>query len=102
MAAGVAKVVLTLIPATLMLAVIAALALLWLRRALHLGLMQESREVAITRTIVCSNCGRLTPEHTFCGNCGISLRALPKERPTRQPQTAEPPAPEAPSTENQP
>ncbi|MEX2546642.1 MAG: hypothetical protein WD830_02490 [Chloroflexota bacterium] len=79
-AAGVAKAVLTLVPATLVLAVLAALALLWLRRALHLGLLQESREIEIERSITCPSCGRLTPEHTFCGNCGVSLRALPKGR----------------------
>jgi len=79
-AAGLAKTLLTLIPATIVLAVIAAVALLWLRRGLHLGLMQESREISVARSIVCPNCGRPTPEHTFCGNCGISLRALPKER----------------------
>jgi hypothetical protein len=79
-AAGLAKSTLPLIPATAVLAVLASLALLWLRRALHLGLLQESREIEITRSVGCPNCGRPTPEHTFCGNCGISLRALPKER----------------------
>ena len=77
-AAGLAKSALTLVPATVVLALLAAIALLWLRRALHLGLQQESREIVITRSIHCPNCGRLTPEHTFCGNCGISLRALPR------------------------
>lgn len=82
-AAGLAKATLTLIPATVVLAVIAAVALLWLRRALHLGLLQESREIEIEGSISCPNCGKQTPEHTFCGNCGVSLRALPKgRRPT--------------------
>ena len=79
-AAGLAKSALTLIPATLALAVVAAVALVWLRRALHLGLLQEAREIEIERSISCPNCGRPTPEHTFCGNCGVSLRALPKQR----------------------
>jgi hypothetical protein len=79
-AAGLAKSTLPLIPATALLAVLAALALLWLRRALHLGLLQESREIEVTRSLSCPNCGRPTPEHTFCGNCGVSLRALPKQR----------------------
>ena len=84
--AGLAKATLTLIPATVVLAVIAALALLWLRRALHLGLLQESREIEVERSISCPNCGKQTPEHTFCGNCGISLRAMPKaRRPKRTP-----------------
>lgn len=79
-AAGLARAALTLIPATVVLAVLAAAALLWLRRALHLGLLQESREIEIEQSISCPNCGKRTPEHTFCGNCGISLRALPKAR----------------------
>src|SRR3954447_8969743 len=77
-AAGLARTVLPLIPATAVLALLAALALLWLRAALHLGLLQESREIRVQRSIVCPNCGHTTPEHTFCGNCGISLRALPR------------------------
>ena len=32
---------LTLIPATIVLAAVAAVALIWLRRAIHLGLLQE-------------------------------------------------------------
>lgn len=78
-AAGLAKAALALVPATVVLALLAAIALLWLRRVLHLGLQQESREITITRSIHCPNCGRLTPEHTFCGHCGISLRALPRK-----------------------
>lgn len=80
--AGLAKTLLTLIPATLVLAVVALVAILWLRRALHLGLVQESREIDGQGTIRCANCGMVTPEHTFCGQCGISLRALP--RPARR------------------
>ena len=79
-AAGLAKTLLTLIPQTLVLAVIAAIALLWLRQALHLGLLEESREISVERDMLCPNCGLITPEHTFCGNCGISLRALPTSR----------------------
>jgi hypothetical protein len=79
-ATGLATVLLPLIAATVVLAVLAALALLWLRATLHLGLAQESREIAIEGSINCPNCGHATPEHTFCGHCGISLRALPKGR----------------------
>jgi hypothetical protein len=90
-AAGVAKAALTLIPATIVLAVLAAVALVWLRRVLHIGLLQESREIHVDRSISCPNCGKMTPEHTFCGNCGISLRALPKHRHAK----VSPPAGEA-------
>jgi len=79
-AAGFAKVLLPLIPATIVLAALAALALLWLRATIHLGLLEESREITVERSIVCPNCGHTTPEHTFCGHCGISLRALPSAR----------------------
>jgi hypothetical protein len=63
-------------------------ALLWLRRVIHLGLLEESAEVPIGPPITCANCGAETPRHTFCINCGISLQALPKMRP----QSAGPPA----------
>ena len=63
------------------LAGLAGIALLWLRRTIHLGLLQESREINVERTIICPNCRHATPEHTFCGHCGISLRALPRSVP---------------------
>jgi hypothetical protein len=78
--AGLAKTLLSLIPQTLALALIAMVVLLWLRRALHLGLMQESREINVERDARCPNCGLMTPEHTFCGQCGVSLRAVPSGR----------------------
>jgi hypothetical protein len=60
---------------------IAVVALLWLRRVIHVGLLQESLEIPVGPEIACANCGRPTPSHTFCGECGVSLRALPKARP---------------------
>jgi ribosomal protein L32 len=59
---------------------LAAVALLWLRRVLHLGLLEEAFEIEIGETVTCANCGQPTRRHTFCGNCGISLHALPKRR----------------------
>jgi ribosomal protein L32 len=88
-AAGLAKVLLPLVPATVVLAVLAAIALLWLRGALHLGLRQEASEIEITGSINCLNCGRVTPAHTFCGNCGISLRAVPRGQKRSEPPAAE-------------
>ena len=88
--AGLAKTLLSLIPATVVLAGLAAVALLWLRATIHLGLLQESREIDIERTMRCPNCGHSTPEHTFCGNCGVSLRALPRAtRATPEPGVTE-------------
>src|SRR3954453_8864288 len=51
-AAGLAKAALPLVPATAVLALLAALALLWLRAALHPGLLQEVREITVRRAIV--------------------------------------------------
>lgn len=63
------------------LAVLDVIALLWLRRVIHLGLLEESAEMPIGLPITCANCGHETPRHTFCINCGVSLQALPKVRP---------------------
>ena len=46
---------------------LAAVALVWLRRTLHLGLLEEAFEVEVGPEIVCANCGRPTRRHTFCG-----------------------------------
>ena len=52
--------------------------LLWLRITIHLGLSQEAAEIELGHTILCPNCGARTQQHSFCSNCGVSLRALPK------------------------
>jgi hypothetical protein len=57
---------------------IAALALVWLRRTLHVGLLEEAFEIETGGEVICANCGKPTLRHTFCGNCGIALHALPK------------------------
>jgi hypothetical protein len=64
-------------------AVLAAGALLWLRHVIHVGLLEESGEMEIGAPIACANCGKPTPRHTFCANCGVSLHALPKRREGR-------------------
>ena len=63
------------------LVVLDGVALLWLRRVIHLGLLEEAAELPIGPPITCANCGASTPRHTFCINCGVSLQALPKQRP---------------------
>ena len=55
-------------------------ALIWLRRAIHLGLLQEAAEHPVGPAIRCPNCGADTPHLTFCIDCGVSFQALPKER----------------------
>ncbi len=59
---------------------LAVIALLWLRRIIHVGLLEEANEIAIGAPIVCPECGKETPLHTYCGNCGTSLKALPRTR----------------------
>jgi hypothetical protein len=49
-----------------------------LRRTIHIGLLEEQSERPIGGDTTCPNCGHPTALHTFCGNCGISLQALPK------------------------
>jgi hypothetical protein len=58
--------------------------LVLLRRALHVGLLEEAAEGEIGPPIRCVNCQAMTPVHTFCNNCGIALKALPKVRPTEE------------------
>lgn len=77
--------------ALVIVAVLAAIAMVWLRLVIHLGLLQESLEVPIGDPVICANCGRSTPAHTFCGQCGVSLRALPKEARRGRASSAPPP-----------
>jgi hypothetical protein len=64
-----------------------------LRRAVHVGLLEESLEIPLGPDFTCPNCGRLTARHTFCGHCGISLQALPKLPGSPGPAPGHPPAP---------
>jgi hypothetical protein len=59
------------------LVVLCPIGLLLLRRAIHIGLLEEADEIPIGPEIVCANCHHQTASHTFCGNCGIALKALP-------------------------
>ncbi len=73
----------TFMPAGLWLLWLVALDLLGLvllRRAMHVGLLEESTERDIGPPVRCANCDAMTATHTFCGNCGIALGALPKVR----------------------
>ena len=83
-AAAMAQLFLANILALVAYIVLDVVALLWLRRILHLGLLQEAAEIETGPDITCANCGRQTPRHSFCINCGISLLALPKARSSGQ------------------
>lgn len=89
-AAAIGQLLLTETWALVWLAVLAALPLIWLRRTIHLGLLEESAEGEIGLAVRCWNCERLTPHHTFCAHCGIALRALPKVRHGRRIHSDEP------------
>jgi hypothetical protein len=62
--------------------VLLAAALVWLRWLVHVGLREEAGELAVAEPRSCPNCGRITVAGSYCSECGISLRALPK-RPAR-------------------
>jgi hypothetical protein len=79
-AAGLARSLLTLGLALFVLAALDVAALTWLRAVIHLGLLEESAEAAAGPEIECPNCGHSTALQSFCGYCGIALRALPKLR----------------------
>lgn len=69
--------------------VAAAIGLVWLRATIHLGLLEEANEADVGPPVRCPNCGRMTPGHTFCGWCGISLQAAPRSKPI-EPAAVEP------------
>ena len=52
--------------------------ILWLRSALHVGLREEAGEHDPGPPLMCPECGVATPEHAFCGNCGVARQANPK------------------------
>jgi hypothetical protein len=62
-------------------ALLAVGGLVWLRHPIQVGLLQEAAELDVTGEVVCANCGARGPRHSFCANCGVSLRALPKAHP---------------------
>jgi hypothetical protein len=79
-AACLARSLLTLGLTLLVLAALDVAALTWLRAVIHLGLLEESAEAPVGPEIVCPNCRHSTALGSFCGNCGIAMRALPKPR----------------------
>ena len=95
-ASAAARVQLPILAALVVTAVAAGLGLLWLRGTIHLGLLEEANESGIGPPTRCANCGRMTPGHTFCGWCGISLQALPKSTSTHTKAPTNPPAAPAP------
>ena len=62
----------------IVLAVLDAIGLLWLRRVIHTGLRQQALEQQPGPPETCPECGVATPKHAYCGNCGTARSALPK------------------------
>jgi hypothetical protein len=79
-AVAAARIVLDLTGGLLATSGAAALALIWLRATIQLGLLEEANEADVGPPIRCPNCARMTPGHTFCGWCGVSLQATPRKR----------------------
>ncbi len=76
-----ARAILDVVGGLVIATVVAAFSLVWLRATIQVGLMEEANEAEIGPPMRCPNCGRMTPGHTFCGWCGISLQALPRSVP---------------------
>jgi ribosomal protein L32 len=78
-----AAVVQLTLPAGVALAIVAVLAivaLVWLRQVIHVGLLEEALLIEDAPIITCANCGHRTRRGTFCEYCGIALAALPGSR----------------------
>jgi RsiW-degrading membrane proteinase PrsW (M82 family) len=78
MAAAIVSQVFSPLGRFLTLALLAALGLLLIRRAVHVGLLEEANDDQPGSDVRCANCGRSTALHTFCTACGVAMRALPK------------------------
>jgi hypothetical protein len=88
--AAAAQVVLPIGLALVVIAVLAVLALMWLRQVVHVGLLQEALEIEDAPAIVCANCGHHTRVGGFCEYCGISQAALPRSRSSSSRQVVVP------------
>jgi len=70
---------------------IAAGAVVALRVAIHLALLNETREEMRGEPIVCAECHHVVPDTAFCPNCGVSMRASSRtSRQARRVPTWEP------------
>jgi hypothetical protein len=55
--------------------VIAALAILALRIALHTTLLHEAHELMGGEPLLCVHCHHVVPDMAFCASCGVAIRA---------------------------
>jgi hypothetical protein len=109
--AGLGRVDVARLPQGLQLALhllIAVLAILVLRIALHMALLHEAHEVIQGGPLLCAHCHHVVPDMAFCPSCGVAIRAssrrsrearrLPRPEPAdtspATPPAAAPSAPE--------
>lgn len=78
--ASIVQVVLPIGAALAIIAALGVLALLWLRRVVHVGLLEEALEIEDAPAMICANCGHHTRIGRFCEYCGIAQSALPRSR----------------------
>jgi hypothetical protein len=76
---------------------IAAAAVLALRIAIHLALLNETREEMRAQAVVCAECHHVVPDMAFCPNCGVATRA--SSRSSRQSRRLPPPQADDTATE---
>jgi hypothetical protein len=77
---------------------VAVLALLALRLALHMALLHEAHDPILrTAPLLCPHCGHVVPDMAFCPNCGVATRA--SSRSSRAARRAARPVPIDPATE---
>jgi hypothetical protein len=89
--------------ALVVIAVLAVLAMMWLRQVIHVGLLEEALLIEDAPVIVCANCGHRTRRGRFCEFCGIALAALPASRVSAvMPAVQVPPADTPPTEEGGP
>jgi hypothetical protein len=103
--AGLGRVDVARLPQGLQLALhllIAVLAILGLRIALHTALLHEAHEVSQGGPLLCAHCHHVVPDMAFCPNCGVAIRASSRRsrdarrrsrpEPTDTPSAIPPPA----------
>jgi hypothetical protein len=78
---------------------IAALAILAVRIAVHLTLLHEAREEMQQATIHCAECHHIVPEMAFCPNCGTATRAASRSSRGKRRRQTETDDPTHPTTE---
>ena len=62
------------VPRLVAVVLLALVALVWLRRVIHVGLRQEAVEAVLSEARICQNCGRLTTPGLSMNSMGATMR----------------------------